>query len=287
MMSTRKTYHWNCRNRTIVLGERTLVMGILNTTPDSFSDGGSFFSSAAAVERALEMVEQGADIIDVGGESTRPGAEPVGVEEEIGRTVPVIRKIREQSDVLISIDTMKSETARQAMDAGADIINDVSAFEGDEKMAEVAVETSAGVVLMHIKGTPSMMQDHPAYDNVVQEVGAFLQARTQVALNRGVNLNQIVIDPGIGFGKTAGHNVELLQNLSDLMKYDLPILVGASRKRFIGALTQRGNTQNRLAGSLGVAAWASLQGAHILRVHDVLETCDICRMLDILSGGEI
>jgi len=270
-----------------VLGERTLVMGILNTTPDSFSDGGNFSDPNAAVARALEMVAQGADIIDIGGESTRPGADPVSAAEEIKRTIPIIDRIREQSDIPISIDTMKSEVAFRALDAGADIINDVSAGKAAPAMVDLAAQTSAGIILMHMKGSPKTMQNDPSYGNVVRETGTYLQSRAESAVKAGVDPSQIVIDPGIGFGKTTEHNLDLLRNLPALIKYDFPVLVGASRKRFIGELAGRGNTEDRLGGSLGVAAWANIQGAHILRVHDVLETCDVCRILDTLFRGDL
>jgi dihydropteroate synthase len=286
-MNVRRLYNWHCGNRVILLGERTLVMGILNVTPDSFSDGGNYSDSEQAVDRALEMAAQGANIIDIGGESTRPGANPVSLSEEIRRTVPVIEKIREQSDVLISIDTMKAETALKAMEAGADIINDVSAFEADTRMPEVAAETEAGVVLMHKKGTPQTMQDHPDYQDVVGEVCTYLKARLNWAAQFNIERSRMVIDPGIGFGKTLEHNLELLRGLSQLAQCGSPILVGASRKSFIGHLTGRENPEERLAGSLGAAAWAVLHGAHILRVHDVIDTCDVCRMLDKLVDGDI
>jgi dihydropteroate synthase len=285
-MMNRRTYNWRCRGRTLRPGERTLVMGILNTTPDSFSDGGAFSAPDAAVERALEMVAQGADIIDIGGESTRPGAAPVSTGEEIGRSVPIIGKIREHSDIPISIDTMKAEVASQALEAGADIINDVSSLEADARMAEVAADSGAGVVLMHMKGTPKTMQDHPTYGSVVKEVRDYLQARMDFAVQRGVARDRMVIDPGLGFGKTPGHNLALLRGLGELAECCCPILVGASRKSFIGQVTGREHPAERLAGSLGVAAWAAAGGAHILRVHDVIETCDVCRIADTLSLGE-
>jgi dihydropteroate synthase len=285
-MSNRRIYNWPCRNRTVALGERTLVMGILNTTPDSFSDSGSYFDPAAAVERALEMVAQGADIIDVGGESTRPGASPVSAADEIKRTLPIIVKIREHSDVLLSIDTMKAETAFQAVEAGADIINDVSAFEADEKMVDVAAASNAGVVLMHMQGSPQTMQTQPQYANVVSEVAEYLKGRLDFAEQRGVRRDHMVIDPGFGFGKTVEHNLALLRGLPRLTECDSPILVGASRKSFIGSVTGTGNPEARMAGSFGAAAWALLRGAHILRVHDVIETCDVCRILDTLLRGE-
>jgi len=288
-MTTRNIYNWKCRDRSVLLGKRTLVMGILNVTPDSFSDGGSYSNPAAAVDRALEMVAQGAEIIDIGGESTRPGADPVQTLEEIRRTVPIIGKIREQSDVLISIDTMKAEVASRALEAGADIINDVSALEADPDMAGVAAESSAGVVLMHMKGSPRTMQVNPEYADVVQEVGTYLKERTDFAVSSGVERSSVVIDPGIGFGKTVEHNLELLRGLPQLPQLaesGCPLLVGASRKSFIGKLLNKEQPDERLAGGLAVAAFAVMGGAHILRVHDVLETCDVCRLVDTLNFGE-
>lgn len=284
-MITRRIHDWHCRDRTVRLGERTLVMGILNTTPDSFSDGGNYSDPSAAVDRALEMAAQGADIIDIGGESSRPGAEPVDAAEEIRRTIPIIGKIREHSDVLVSIDTMKAETAFQALEAGADIVNDVSAFGADSKMVGVAAQTRAGVVLMHMKGVPKTMQGNPAYANVVQEVGLHLKERVGFAERHGVDRERIAVDPGIGFGKTTGHNLALLRGLPELAECGSPILVGASRKSFVGQVTGRDNPADRRAGSLGAAAWAVLHGAHILRVHDVIDTCDVCRLVDTLLAG--
>ncbi len=286
-MTNRKTYDWQCRDRTLRLGERTLVMGILNVTPDSFSDGGDFIDPSAAVQHALEMVAQGADIIDIGGESTRPGAEPVGTEEEIRRTVPIIDQIRAHSDIPISIDTSKADVARLAMKAGADIINDVTALEADPDMAVTAAETGAGVVLMHMKGTPRTMQRNPEYGDVVREVCDYLKARIDFAVSHGVARECIVADPGIGFGKTVDHNLALLRGLPTLIAGCGPVLVGASRKRFIGQVTGHADPGERLAGSLGVAAWSAAHGAHILRVHDVLDTCDVCRMLDRFACGEM
>jgi len=270
----------------VVLGERTLVMGILNTTPDSFSDGGAHSDPEMALDRALEMVAQGADMIDIGGESTRPGATSVSATEEIARTIPIIDKVREQSNVPISIDTMKAEVAFQALEAGADIINDVSAFEKDPQMVEVAAATRAGCVLMHMKGSPQTMQTNPSYGNVVDEVRAYLQSRMDFATSHGIERNRMVIDPGIGFGKTLEHNLDLLRALPRLAECGYPILVGASRKYFLGQMTNRKDPEERRAGSLGVAAWAALHGAHILRVHDVIDTCDVCTLVDTLSGGD-
>lgn len=285
-MTTRRIYNWQCRDRTVELGKRTLVMGILNVTPDSFSDGGHYSDPSAAVDRALEMVAQGADIIDIGGESTRPGAEPVQAEEETRRTVPVIKKLREQSDVLISIDTMKADTASRALEAGADIINDVSAFGADPGMVDVAAETQAGVVLMHMKGLPKTMQNQPDYENVVREVSVYLSERINFAEQHGVAHNRIVLDPGIGFGKTVEHNLELLRGLPQLAECNTPLLVGVSRKSFIGKVLNRESPLERRAGGLGAAAWAVMRGAHILRTHDVIDTCDVCGLVDTLLSGE-
>jgi len=285
-MSTRKIYNWQCRDCTVVLGRRTLVMGILNATPDSFSDGGDYSDPSAAVDRALEMVAEGADIIDVGGESSRPGADPVPTEEEIRRVVPVIKKIREQSDILVSIDTMKAETATRALEVGADIINDISALEADPRMVDVAAEAQAGVVLMHMKGSPQTMQNNPGYERVVQEVGTYLAGRMQFAEQHGVQRECMVIDPGIGFGKTVEHNLELLRGLPQLAECGRPILIGTSRKSFIGKILNRENPAERRAGSLGTAAWAVMRGAHIFRAHDVIDTCDVCGLVDTLLAGD-
>ncbi|MEI7851069.1 MAG: dihydropteroate synthase [Kiritimatiellales bacterium] len=276
---------WNCRGREVVCGPRTLIMGILNVTPDSFSDGGKFLALEKAVARGLEMVAEGADIIDVGGESTRPGAKLVQALEEISRTVPVIKKLREKTKALISIDTQKAEVARAALAAGANIINDVSAL-ADAAMAATAAETGAGLVLMHMLGTPETMQNNPHYDNVVSDVWNFLEERMNFAIARGVATEQIVLDPGIGFGKTDEHNLALLKGLPQLAAAGRPVLVGVSRKSFIGRMTG-GEPSERLAGSLATAGFAVLRGAHILRVHDVKESCDAVRLVDTLRTNEL
>lgn len=256
-------------------------MGILNATPDSFSDGGVFQPLEKAVERALQMIEEGADIIDIGGESTRPGAKPVQTLEEIERTVPIIGKLREQTDCLISIDTQKAEVARAAVAAGADIINDVSAL-GDPKMAAVAAETGAGLILMHMQGTPGTMQQNPYYHDAVSEVRNVLEERMALAESKGVSAAQIALDPGIGFGKNDRHNLELLSHIAALAAAGRPVLIGASRKSFLGRLTGR-DVDDRLAGSLAVAVFSVMQGAHILRVHDVKESCDAIGLVDTLT----
>ncbi len=276
--------YWLCCGKRLPLDKRTLVMGILNTAPDSFSDGGLFFSTEAAVEHALKMTAEGADIIDIGGESTRPGAEPVGSSEELRRTIPVIAALRAASDVFVSIDTTKATVAKEALSSGADIINDVSAFTAEPEIAAVAAESGAGVVLMHMQGTPRTMQINPSYHDVVADVRAHLCERMDAAVRAGIDRASIVVDPGIGFGKTVEHNLELLRRLPDLSAV-APLLVGASRKHFIGQLLGRGDPVDRLAGSLAAAAFSVMRGACILRVHDVIETCDVCRLVDRFCKG--
>jgi dihydropteroate synthase len=272
---------WLCRDRRLVLGDRTFVMGILNTTPDSFSDGGRYFDHARAVDHALEMVAEGADIIDIGGESTRPGAEPVPVEEEIRRTAKVVAAIASQSDVLISIDTMKAATARVALAAGAHIVNDVSAGRFDEQMPAVVRESRAGIVLMHMLGMPRTMQKKPVYADVVADVGGYLLRRMDSFLLEGCAAGQVVFDPGIGFGKTLEHNLDLLRNIKTLAALGRPVLVGASRKSFIGKLLGL-EADERVSASLGVAAYCILAGANIIRVHDVKDSCHVARVVDML-----
>jgi dihydropteroate synthase len=239
-----------------------------------------------AVVRGLQMVAEGADIIDIGGESTRPGAKPVQTLEEIERTVPIIGKLREKTDALISIDTRKTDVARAALAAGADIINDISAL-SDPDMAAVAAETGAGLVLMHMLGTPETMQNDPRYDDVVSNVRNFLEERMAFAIERGVAPEQICLDPGIGFGKTDEHNLALLRGIPALAAAGRPVLIGASRKSFIGRMTGRERPDDRLAGSLAAAAFSILRGAQILRVHDVKESCDTASLVDTLRSNEL
>ncbi|MDD3276300.1 MAG: dihydropteroate synthase [Kiritimatiellales bacterium] len=277
---------WRCRGREIVCGPKTLIMGILNATPDSFSDGGKFQTLELAVARGLAMVKEGADIIDIGGESTRPGAAPVQPLEEIARTVPIIGKLREKTNALISIDTRHAATARAAVAAGADMINDISAL-ADPEMVHVAAETGAGLVLMHMQGTPETMQKNPRYSDVVSNVWNFLEERMAFAVERGVAPEQICLDPGIGFGKTEEHNLALLNGIPALAAAGRPVLIGASRKSFIGRITGREKPSDRLAGSLALAAFSVLRGAQILRVHDVKESCDAVRLVDTLRSNEL
>ena len=276
---------WQCRDKSISLGEKTLVMGILNTTPDSFSDGGKYDDLQLAYLRATLMIEQGADIIDVGGESTRPGADSVSEKEEIRRTKDVIAKIKNNfPNQLISIDTTKSRVAKEAINAGASIINDVSALQNDPDMGKIAAQFEAGVVLMHKQGSPKNMQINPNYKNVIKDVHDYLNQRLSAATNFGIKKNACVIDPGIGFGKTFSHNLQLLKHLS-IFGEIAPILIGVSRKKFIGEIYDKPNPTDRLQGSLAASAYALSQGAHILRVHDVLETCELTRMFDTINGS--
>lgn len=247
------------------------IMGILNVTPDSFSDGGLFVDPQQAVERVLQMVEEGADIIDIGGESTRPGAEPVSIEEEIKRVVPVVQEIRRQSKIPISIDTTKAGVAVRALEAGATMINDVSAGRFDPEMLPLAAKANVPICLMHMKGEPRTMQQNPLYEDVVAEVKTFLRERIDVCLRAGIKKEKIIIDPGIGFGKRVEDNVRLLKELDQFQALGCPILIGTSRKSFIGHLTGA-EIQDRLPGTLASLAIAIQKGANILRVHDVAET---------------
>jgi dihydropteroate synthase len=254
--------HWTLRTRTLRLGELPLLMGIVNVTPDSFSDGGRFFDADAAVAHGLRLAAEGADILDIGGESTRPGAEPVDPEEELRRVMPVVEVLCRQTSVPISIDTSKSVVASRAIGAGAEIINDVTGLAADPAMLRLAAETGAGVCVMHAQGTPRTMQDNPVYGDVVAEVLEYLRTRRDTLLAAGVAQDRVAVDPGIGFGKTTEHNRQLLANVGQFHVLGCPVLVGHSRKRFLG-------TGDRLAGTIDVALSLARQGVQILRVHDV------------------
>lgn len=266
---------------------RTHLMGILNVTPDSFSDGGKFYSVDAAVEHAMRMIADGADIIDVGGESTRPksqaygeGADVVDVEEELRRVIPVIEQIARKTDVPISVDTYKSQVAREALRAGAVIVNDISGFTFDPAMISVIAEARASAVIMHIKGTPKTMQQNPEYLDLIGEINAFLEVA--VAKGRAAGIEQIIVDPGIGFGKTLRHNLELIACLRQFGGLGCPILVGPSRKSFIGMILDTG-VDGRLEGSLAASVACVLNGARFLRVHDVRETKRAVMIADAIN----
>lgn len=281
----RPLIRWQCRDRTLSLGSRTLVMGILNVTPDSFSDGGRYLDSKRAIEHGLEMARDGADLIDVGGESTRPGSEPVPAEEEQWRVVPVIEALSRETDRVLSVDTRKARVAEKALAAGAHLVNDVSALSSDPDMLRVVRDHGAGVVLMHKRGEPKTMQDEPRYENVVTEVRDYLGSRIEHLAASGIPEEAVAVDPGIGFGKTLEHNVALLVHLRELARLGRPVVIGVSRKSMIGRITGR-EVQDRLPGSLGAAAYAILRGAHVIRVHDVKESCDTARLMDIFRREE-
>ncbi len=270
------TYDWRLPNRTLTIGRRPLIMGIVNVTPDSFSDGGQYLDHTAAAKHALELVQDGADILDIGGESTRPGAEPVPLAEELRRTIPVIEQLAKHVTVPISIDTMKADVARQAIAAGAAIINDVTGLTGDPAMPSVARETGAGVVVMHMQGTPQTMQLDPHYDEVVADIRRFFEQRLAALAASGIEAARVVLDPGIGFGKRTEHNLELLARLGEFRDLGRPLLLGVSRKGFIGKVLGRpGPVEQRVAGTLGVIFFGLAQGTvQIARVHDVAATHD-------------
>lgn len=260
-----------------------LVMGILNVTPDSFSDGGDYFDTEAAVARGLEMIRQGAAILDIGPESTRPGAAPVSPDEQIRRAVPVIQKLREQTAVPISIDTRNAAVAQAALNAGASMLNDISAL-NDDAMASLAVKKKVPVILMHIQGTPETMQLAPHYADVVAEVMEFLMGQAKYAESLGIPAELIFLDPGIGFGKTVEHNLCLFKRLELFASLGYRLLVGPSRKRFIGHITGKDNPVERLAGTAATVALAAMKGASIVRVHDVAEMADVVRIVSAVQN---
>jgi dihydropteroate synthase len=266
--------------------ERTLIMGVLNVTPDSFTDGGKFLDAQRAAARAREMADAGADIIDVGGESTRPGAASVSEEEELQRVLPVVERL---GDLLVSVDTMKAGVAAKALAAGARIVNDISALRFDPRMVDVVRDAGAGLVLMHMQGTPQTMQQAPHYDDVVAEVRSFLAERITFAESHGLKKTQIAVDPGIGFGKTMEHNLQLLARLDEIGSLGCRLLVGTSRKSFIGKVLARPgagqacDADERLWGTAATVAWAVAQGATVVRVHDVAEMRDVVRMVEAVK----
>ena len=280
--------HWilSTRSGSIDAARRTALMGVVNVTPDSFSDGGRYLDSEKAIARGIRLAQEGADIIDVGGESTRPGSRPLSAQEEMGRVLPVIRGLSRAVSIPISVDTYKAEVARVALDEGADMVNDISALRFDPAMAPLIAAERVPVVLMHMQGNPQTMQQRPYYQNVVEEVKEFLLGRIRFALGAGVGADRIIIDPGIGFGKELDHNLALLRGLSALASLGYPILLGLSRKIFIGKLLDVG-PEGRLEGSLAASVAAVLAGANMIRTHDVKETLQAIRIADALRfGGE-
>jgi len=270
------------KGQTISFSERPLLMGIVNVTPDSFFDGGRFLDPEAAVAHAWQLVEEGADLLDIGAESTRPGSIPVEETEERRRLIPVVTAVAKAVSVPISVDTSKAVVAKAAIDAGAVMVNDVTALRGDPAMVDAIVVSGVGVVLMHMQGTPQTMQKAPKYHDVVEEVEDFLAERVRFALERGVAKNQIMLDPGIGFGKTLAHNLDLLGQLRTFTKLGFPLLVGPSRKGFIGELVEQ-SVQDRAWGTAGAIALAVERGAHVLRVHDVAGMKDVVKVAAAIS----
>jgi dihydropteroate synthase len=291
-MVERRHYRITLRGAEAVLGDRTWVMGVLNVTPDSFSDGGRFLEHAAAVHHGLAMFEAGADVVDVGGESTRPGgAAGVSDAEECRRVVPVIRALRDRGAGPLSVDTTKASVARAALDAGADIVNDVSGFRFDPKMAPLVAERRVPAVVMHSRGDFQDMHREPRYEDVMGEVRDELRDRLEEAKEAGIDAGQIIVDPGLGFAKDAGHSLEVLRRLPELADLDRPLLVGPSRKRFIGrALAAEGRedlpVEDRLMGTAAAVAACVLAGAHVVRVHDVREMAQVARVCDAIRAGD-
>lgn len=275
---------WQIGSSQLDLSRRGLVMGILNATPDSFSDGGSFMAPEAACAHGMWLLEQGADIIDVGGESTRPGAESVPADEELRRVIPVIRGLRARTSGLISIDTSKASVAAGALDAGADIVNDISGLRGDPSMAALLSRSAAGVVLMHMRGEPRNMQLKPTYDDVVGEVGEFFRQALATAVASGIDPMRIVLDPGIGFGKTPEHNRQLLAALSSFMNFGRPLLVGVSRKSFLGWVTGTREIPDRHWPGVAMTSYSRERGARIVRVHDPKAHSEALRMTEAILG---
>ncbi len=277
-------YLWRIHGTDHDLSTRGMVMGIVNVTPDSFSDGGRFLDSGRAVEHALKLVAEGADILDIGGESTRPGAEPVEEAEELRRVLPVIRAVRSATSTLISIDTMKAAVARAALDAGADIINDVTGLRGDSAMPRVAASCDAGLVIMHMIGTPRTMQQQPEYADVVHEVQDYFQDRLRSLERDGIDPARIVLDPGFGFGKTLDHNVALMRALPELSVGGRPLLVGVSRKSMIARLIESDELDDRDWPTVALTAHARGLGARLVRVHDVKPNVHAMRMTEAIEG---
>ncbi|MBZ4663174.1 MAG: folP [Caloramator sp.] len=272
------------RDGRIYVFDKMKVMGILNATPDSFYSNSRVSGVEEGVKRALEMIKNGADIIDVGGESTRPGSEPIGLDEELNRVIPLIEGIRrENKEILISVDTYRAETAKKAIEAGADIINDISGMTFDKDMVRVVKDYNVPIIIMHIKGTPKNMQQNPQYENVLKEVKEYFKERIEYAIKNGISKDKIIIDPGIGFGKTYEHNIELIKNIEFFNDLEVPVLLAVSRKSSIGIALGNVPPEERLEGTIAVTCYASMKNIHIIRVHDVLENKRALMMMEALK----
>lgn len=284
MSSNSRANFWRLKSKTIEFGACSKIMGIVNVTPDSFSDGGKFFDAQKAVEHALQLDAAGADILDIGGESTRPYSEPVDLQQELDRVIPVVELLTEKTSTPISIDTSKAAVAKAAIDAGAEIINDVTGLEGDPEMVSVAVQSGAGICAMHMQGTPQTMQDNPSYENVTEEIFDYLKQRRESLIELGIQVERICLDPGIGFGKSHDHNFELINNSERFLKLQCPILVGHSRKGFIGkALGDK--SIDRDFGTLAISLMLSQMGIQIVRVHNVAATAQALQVLAACAKG--
>jgi len=275
------------KNFSFDFSKKTYIMGILNVTPDSFADGGLYFDKSSAIERAHQIVEEGADIIDIGGESTRPGSEPISIEEELRRTIPVIESIVKKIKVPISIDTYKSELAKVALDAGASMVNDISGLRFDPMMPEVVSEYKVPVVIMHIRGRPQDMQQNPVYEALVPEIMDYFRIGIKIATGAGISEDKIIIDPGIGFGKTFNHNLEIINNLHEFTILEKPILMGPSRKAFIGKILGDVPATERLEGTAAVVAISIMNGANMIRLHDVKEMAKVAKVADAVKREKI
>src|ERR1700723_3889431 len=286
-MEKRRKFRWRFAARSLALGEHTLVMGILNVTPDSFSDGGLYLEAEAAVAKAMAMEAAGADLVDIGGESTRPGSAGISAEEQMRRILPVIEKLRGRIRIPISVDTSKAEVAEAAAAAGAEILNDVTGLRNDPRMAEVAGRRKLGLILMHMRGVPRTMQKAPFARDVIRDVTSGLRRSVALALKAGVAKSRIVVDPGIGFGKSPEQNCEIIQRLSDVARLGFPLLIGTSRKSFLGAALKRNAGKDRVWGTAATVTASILQGAHIVRVHDVVEMAQVARVADVVRSPEL
>ncbi len=271
-------------DRTLAFGERFYVMGVLNVTPDSFSDGGQFYARQDAIERGVAMWQSGADIIDVGGESTRPGAEPVPADEELERVVPVIEALAERTDAVLSVDTYKATVAREAAQAGAHIVNDISGLGFDDEMADAVAQTGVALVLMHTRGTPQTMQQNIDYEDVVEDIRDYFRERLALAQKAGVSRARVILDPGIGFGKTVEQNYRLIRELHRFFDLGCPLLLGPSRKSFIGKVLQK-PADERVWGTAATVACGPYAGADIVRVHDVAQMTDVVRITEAIAGN--
>jgi len=275
------------KNFSLDFSKKTYIMGILNVTPDSFADGGLYFDKSSAIERAYQIVEEGADIIDIGGESTRPGSEPISIKEELIRTIPVIEAISKKIKVPISIDTYKSEVAKAAIDAGASMVNDISGLRFDPRMPDVVSEFKVPVVIMHIKGKPQDMQQNPVYYALIPEIIDYFRVGMRTAISAGVSEDKIIIDPGMGFGKTFDHNLEIINNLYEFTLLEKPILIGPSRKAFIGKILGDVPATERLEGTAAAVSISIINGANVVRVHDVKEMVKVAKVADAVKREKI